>query len=70
MQPETIIKISIALLSEAEQSYRWKANECLVKSMSLNPDINSRESSRQHDLNIQKATFVKECIEKLNNIGG
>jgi hypothetical protein len=65
MKPETLVKLSVALLSEAEQEFRYKADECLVKS--YDPLLN-RQTRDEYDKFIAKADAFLEVIEKLNTI--
>jgi hypothetical protein len=65
MKPETLVKLSVTLLSEAEQEFRYKANECLVKS--YDPLLN-RQTRDEYDKFIAKADAFLEVIDKLNKI--
>jgi hypothetical protein len=69
MKPETLVKLSVALLSEAEQEFRYKANMCLIESTM--PGQNSfvmKRSSMEYDKLIEKADAILEAIGKLNKI--
>lgn len=82
MKPETLVKLSVALLSEAEQEFRYKANECLYEStMTASPMVTAPKSiddsildgknrilNAEYDKFIEKADAILEAIDKLNKI--
>ena len=65
MKPETLVKLSVALLSEAEQEFRYKADAVLVESMVRPWKV--KENSEYEKL-MDKADAILETIEKLNTI--
>jgi hypothetical protein len=69
MKPETLVKLSVALLSEAEQEFRYKANECLAEFVNINttPKIKSGVDAK-YDRLMGKADAILEVIDKLNKI--
>lgn len=70
MKPETLVKLSVALLSEAEQEFRYKADACLHEA-TMAHDANltkKRMLNAEYVRLIEKADAVLEVIEKLNKI--
>jgi hypothetical protein len=70
MKPETLVKLSVTLLSEAEQEFRYKANACLHEA-TMAHDANltkKRILNAEYDRFTAKADAVLEVIEKLNKI--
>jgi hypothetical protein len=65
MKPETLVKLSVALLSEAEHEFRYKANAILVESFNL---PRSLEREDEYDNLLVKAETVLEVLNKLNKI--
>jgi hypothetical protein len=65
MKPETLVKLSVALLSEAEQEFRYKADAILVEAYD---PLRNRQKRDEYDKLIAKADAFLEVIEKLNKI--
>jgi hypothetical protein len=70
MKPETLVKLSVALLSEAEHEFRYKANACLHEATMAHGAnlIQWHISIAEYERLIAKADAVLEAIEKLNKI--
>jgi hypothetical protein len=70
MKPETLVKLSATLLSEAEQEFRYKANACLHEAtMAHNANLTKKRMlNAEYVRLIEKADAVLEVIEKLNKI--
>jgi xylose isomerase len=65
MKPETLVKISVAMLSEAEQEFRYKADAVLVESMERPWKV---KENGEYERLMDKADAILEAIEKLNTI--
>jgi hypothetical protein len=70
MKPETLVKLSVTLLSEAEQEFRYKANACLHEATMAHGanSIQWHISIAEYERLIAKADAVLETIDKLNKI--
>jgi hypothetical protein len=70
MKPETLVKLSVTLLSEAEQEFRYKANACLHEAaMAHDASLNKKRIlNAEYDRFTAKADAVLVAIEKLNKI--
>jgi len=70
MKPETLVKLSVTLLSEAEQEFRYKANACLHEAtMAHDASLTKKRIlNAEYVRLIEKADAVLEAIDKLNKI--
>jgi hypothetical protein len=69
MKPETLVKLSVALLLEAEQEFRYRANQELQSGMACFKDNpRKRKYDKAYESLTEKADAVLEVIDKLNKI--